>query len=195
MLRRVTGLALIVLAGGCASGAYYDIDDRYVIGMRWFDRGRYDHAMHYWKPLAEAGDCDAQYRYGTLFMLGAGVPKSPATALEWWQKAANQGQYRAQVALGHAYSREAMAEGTFLRRVVLDCREGCEVPEDPVTAYTWMLLARTSVPPSMEEFRQGLGAWQFKLESRLTPDQKADAGRRAAEWRPSPARCTPRVLK
>jgi hypothetical protein len=151
--------------------------------------------IHYWKPLAEAGDCDAQYRYGTLFLLGAGVPRTPATAIEWWLKAANQGQYRAQAALGHAYSREAMLEGTFSRRITLDCREGCEVPQDLVSAYSWLLLSRASVPASGVQFRQGLGAWEFKLESRLTPDQKADAERRAAAWQPSPSRCTPRQLK
>src|SRR3954451_12402561 len=141
MIGRLAGLVLtVVVAAGCVPGTYYDVNDRYVIGMRWFDRDRYDEAIHYWKPLAEAGDCDAQYRYGTLFLLGAGVPKAPGTAVEWWLKAANQGQYRAQVALGHAYSREALLEGT---------------------AYSWLLLAMASVPPSQEQFRQGLGAWDF----------------------------------
>ena len=88
-----------------------------------------------------------------------------------------------------------MLEGTFLRRVTLDCREGCEVPQDLVSAYSWLLLAMASVPPSQEQFRQGLGAWDFKLESRLTAEQKAEARQRAAAWQPTPARCTPRVLK
>ena len=46
--------------------------------------------------MAEAGDCDAQYRYGTLFLLGAGIPKDEAVAVDWLSKAATQGQYRAQ---------------------------------------------------------------------------------------------------
>jgi len=37
-------------------GTYYDISDRYIVGMRWLDRGRYDEAIQYWKPLAGAGD-------------------------------------------------------------------------------------------------------------------------------------------
>ena len=88
-----------------------------------------------------------------------------------------------------------MLEGTFLRRVTLDCREGCEVPQDLVSAYSWLLLSRASVPAAQQQFRQGLGAWEFKLESRMTAEQKAEAERRAAEWRPSPARCAPRQLK
>jgi len=72
-----------------------------------------------------------------LFALGAGVPKSMSTAVDWWTKAANQGQYRAQAALANAYAREVFQEGTFLRQIVIDCRQGCEVPEDLVTAYYW----------------------------------------------------------
>jgi len=191
----MAAMTIVVVVTGCVPGTYYDITDRYIIGMRWFDRDRYAETIQYWKPLAEAGDCDGQYRYGTPFLLGTGVPKAPSTAVEWWRKAANQGQYRAQVALGHAYSREAMVEGTFLRKFTLDCREGCGVPQDLVSAYSWLLLARASVPMAQQRFRQGVDAWEFKLESRLTPDQKAEAARRAAEWQPSPSHCTPRELK
>jgi hypothetical protein len=35
-------------------------------GLRFFDRGQYANAIRDWKPLAEEGDCNAQYRYGTL---------------------------------------------------------------------------------------------------------------------------------
>ena len=35
---------------------------------------------------------------------------------------------------------EAMVEGTFLRKFTLDCREGCGVPQDLVSAYSWLLL-------------------------------------------------------
>ena len=47
MAGRLAGLALILALASCASGTYYDADDRYVIGMRWFDRERYDEAIHY----------------------------------------------------------------------------------------------------------------------------------------------------
>ena len=72
---RLAGLALVVVVVGCA-GTYYDTTDRYATGMRWFDRGGDAEAIQSWKPLAEAGDCDGQYRYGTLFALGAGARRS-----------------------------------------------------------------------------------------------------------------------
>ncbi len=118
-----------------------------------------------------------------------------STAVDWWTKAAHQGQYRAQAALANAYAREVFQEGTFLRQIVIDCRQGCEVPEDLVTAYYWLRLAGASVPPVYTRFRQTVGAWSYRLENKLTAEQKAEAETRAAAWQPMPTRCTPRVLK
>ena len=82
-------------------------------GLRFFDRGQFANAMFFWKPLAEAGDCDAAYRYGVLFALGAGVPKDLDVARDWWTKAANQGNYRAQLML--AMAAKKMVHGERLR--------------------------------------------------------------------------------
>ena len=103
-------VAFVVAAalGACVPGTYYDPTDRYARGLRLFDRGQHANAISVWKPLAEAGDCDAQYRYGTLFFLGAGVQQSFDLARDWWSKAANQGQYRAQLMLATMYVKVAM---------------------------------------------------------------------------------------
>jgi hypothetical protein len=69
-------LGLAALLGGCVPGTYYDPTDNYVRGLRLFGRGQPENAILLWKPLADAGDCDAQYGYGTLFFLGAGSPKT-----------------------------------------------------------------------------------------------------------------------
>ena len=152
-------------------------------------------AIQYWKPLAEAGDCDAQYRYGTLFALGAGVPKAPATAVEWWLKAANQGQYRAQVMLTTAYARQSTVSGSFVRQFQIDCRDGCGVDLDLVSAYSWLVVARASTPATLAPFQRALAEQMSTLGARLTAEEKASAEGRAAGWQPSPTRCTPRELK
>ncbi len=54
-------------------GTKYDPFDPYAFGVRWYDRGGYDRALAYWKPLAEAGDCDAQAQLGRLYFEGKGV--------------------------------------------------------------------------------------------------------------------------
>jgi TPR repeat protein len=185
---------LVAVLGGCVPGTYYDPTDNYVRGLRLFDRGQPENAILFWKPLADAGDCDAQYRYGTLFFLGAGVPKNLDSAREWWTRAANQGQYRAQVMLATVYGHRSLTTGSFLRTFTVDCRQGCGVPRDPQLAYEWLRLAQNLVPSNSEAARQQAALEIAALEAELTPDQKADAERRISAWVPTPARCMPREL-
>src|SRR5438094_6752748 len=189
-------VAFVVAAalGACVPGTYYDPTDRYARGLRLFDRGQHANAISVWKPLAEAGDCDAQYRYGTLFFLGAGVQQSFDLARDWWSKAANQGQYRAQLMLATMYGHRSVTTGSFVRAFRVDCRQGCGVPRDLQRAYEWLRLARDLVPRNLEAFRQQANLEIVDLEAELTPAQRADAEHRISDWIPSPARCVPREL-
>jgi TPR repeat protein len=49
-------------------------------------------SLKYWKPLAEAGDADGEWRMGEMYRDGEGVPKDQAQARAWLTKAAAQGQ-------------------------------------------------------------------------------------------------------
>lgn len=50
----------------------------------------------YWtRRAAEHGDRDAQYNLGTYYEAGYALPKNAELALEWYQKAAAQGQENA----------------------------------------------------------------------------------------------------
>jgi TPR repeat protein len=187
-------LTLAIVLGGCVPGTYYDPNDRYATGLRLFDRGEPGDAIVYWKPLAEEGDCDAQYRYGTLFYLGEGVPRDYDSAREWWSKAAQQGQYRAQMILGTVYGRGSLTTGGFLRSLTVDCRRGCGVPRDPQQAYEWLRLAQASLPAELEAARQHVGVEIAALQPELTPDQRADAERRISAWTSTQNRCVPREL-
>jgi len=175
-------------------GTYYGSMDRYTTGMRWFDRGRYAEAIHYWKPLAEAGDCDAQYRYGTLFLLGAGVPKDTAVAVDWLARAANQGQYRAQMVMATVHARESVTMGSIVRRFVIDCRDGCGLPADAVLAHQWLLITRASLPEGRQDARREMDTRIATHAKGLAADQTAQAEQAAAAWQPWPRRCTPREL-
>ena len=46
--------------------------------------------------LAEQGDAEAQYELGRMYFLGKGMPRNATKALEWYQKAAEQGNALAQ---------------------------------------------------------------------------------------------------
>jgi TPR repeat protein len=52
---------------------------------------------------AQAGDPHKQNQMGKMCYYGDGMPQDYEVAVEWWQKAAEQGNYDAQLALVNAY--------------------------------------------------------------------------------------------
>ncbi|WP_158559759.1 MULTISPECIES: nuclear transport factor 2 family protein [unclassified Herbaspirillum] len=52
---------------------------------------------------AAAGDAESQYTLAQMYGSGSGVPRDPAAAALWLQKAANQGHANAQFSLGTSY--------------------------------------------------------------------------------------------
>lgn len=73
---------------------------RVAAGWAAYVRGDHAAALKILKPLAEAGNADAEYDFGTMYSDGHGVPRDPREAEAWWQKAAAQGQADAQFSLG-----------------------------------------------------------------------------------------------
>jgi TPR repeat protein len=63
-------------------------------------QGDYSKAVAIWRPLADAGDADAQYDLGQAYRLGRGVPVDLTTALDYYRKAALAGHARAQDSYG-----------------------------------------------------------------------------------------------
>jgi uncharacterized protein len=69
-------------------------------GIDAYQRGDFASAVSSWRPLAIAGDADAQYNLGQAYRLGRGVPLDPQMAESWFKKAADQGHERARNAYG-----------------------------------------------------------------------------------------------
>ena len=44
-----------------------------------------------WRPRAEQGDAEAQWRIGWMYHEGKGAPENDAEAVKWHRKAAEQG--------------------------------------------------------------------------------------------------------
>jgi len=65
--------------------------------------GDYATALKEWKPLAEAGDADAQNNLGVMYHNGNGVLQDYAEAVKWYRLAAEQGDASAQNNLGLMY--------------------------------------------------------------------------------------------
>lgn len=93
--RICVGLASLALIAAAPS-AFADTK----AGVDAWAQGDYARALKTWRPLAEAGDADAQFNLGQAFKLGRGVPQDMNAALEWYQKAAVQGHRQAEDNLG-----------------------------------------------------------------------------------------------
>ena len=84
--------AAAVAAALAASPAAADVK----AGVDAWSRGDYRVAIEQWRPLAIAGDADAQFNLAQAYKLGRGVPLDPALAESWFRKAALQGHVQAQ---------------------------------------------------------------------------------------------------
>lgn len=76
------------------------------------------------QPLAQAGDADAQYNIGWMYLNGYGLRTNENLALEWWQKASEQGH----------------ADANFSIAMLYDLGDG-DVREDHSKAIDYYLLA------------------------------------------------------
>jgi uncharacterized protein YgiM (DUF1202 family) len=97
-----------------------DLDDA-VEAMR---AGDFAEAYCIMRPLAEAGDADAQYNIGWMYLNGYGLRTNDILALQWWEKASEQGNSDASLSIGMLYS---LGEG--------------EIGKDPDKAIDYYLLA------------------------------------------------------
>lgn len=69
-------------------------------GVDAWQQGDYARAIAEWRPLAEAGDPDAQFNLGQAYKLGRGVQADLPQAIDWYRRAAAQGHLRAEDNLG-----------------------------------------------------------------------------------------------
>ncbi len=69
-------------------------------GVTAWEAGDYARAVREWRPLAVAGDADAQFNLAQAYKLGRGVPLDLTEASQWFRRAADQGHLQAQDNLG-----------------------------------------------------------------------------------------------
>lgn len=165
-------------------------------GKALFEQGKEEAAFEVWKPLAEAGDANAQFWLGQMYDLGRGVAKNYAQAMQWYRRAAEQGHPVAQHNLANMYEAgqgavpseySLTAAASWYRRAAMQGYKPAEanlgilyangrgVRRDYLEAYTWFLLA-------------GSDANRQALARKLTPQDIATAERRAREWKAKPER-------
>ena len=95
---RIAALLALPLAAAtlAAAPAHADVKS----GVEAWQRGDYQAAVAEWRPLAIAGDADAQFNLGQAYKLGRGVPNDLGQAEAWYRRAAKQGHLQAEDNLG-----------------------------------------------------------------------------------------------
>ena len=96
-MRALTAAIVLPLAAAAlAAPALADVRD----GVDAWQAGDYQKAVAEWRPLAVAGDADAQFNLGQAYKLGRGVPADLTQAEAWYRRAAKQGHLQAEDNLG-----------------------------------------------------------------------------------------------
>ncbi len=171
-------------------------------GQAAYGKADFATAVRLLRPLAEAGNAEAEFSLGDMYDKGQGVPQDFALAAKWYRKAADQGNAEAQRMLGIVYDlgrpdvRQDLAQAAFWYRKAADqgnakaqCalahayEEGRGVPKDYVQAYMWYSLAASNASSDMVDQHDALDGHK-RLGAQMTPAQIAEAQRRASEWKP-----------
>ena len=123
----------------------------------------YPEAGRWYRKAAEQGNAPAQSNLGVMYAKGQGVAQDYPEAVRWYRKAAGQDEPTAQYNLGLAYA------------------DGHGVTQDYVEAHMWLSLAASKCRGEDQDKR---AAVRDTLAKKMTPQQIAEAERRAREWKP-----------
>ena len=114
------------------------------------------------RKAAVSGVVQAQYNLGKMYRDGEGTTKANSEmSAKWFLAAAEQGYHRAQ---NHVGVRLARGEG---------------IAKDEVEALKWLILAANSGNELAQQNRRDIAA-------KLTADQRAEAEKRARDWKAKP---------
>ena len=173
-----------------------------ILGLRALDgtngaRVNLQDAVKFLTQAAEKGQAVAQYRLGTLYERGQGVPADSAKAMHWYEMAANQGNRKAMHNLAVAYAggvagKKNMTEAArwFARAAALGLSDsqfnlavlyerGDGVPQSLADAYKWYSVAAAG---GDAESKARIGV----LQTQLGNADKATAGKSAAAFHATP---------
>jgi TPR repeat protein len=168
-----------------------------------YRRGDYATALRLLRPLADQGNANAQFRLGSMYYHGRGLPQDYAEAAKWYRLAADQGNANAQNNLGWSFYNghgvpQDYAEAAKWYRLAADqgnakaqfelgamYYSGYSVLKDYITAHMWLSLSLARQKD--EKLRDSILKLRDLVEKGMTPAQIAEAQRRVLEWQPKMA--------
>jgi TPR repeat protein len=164
-------------------------------GATAYNSKNYAVALKEIRPLAQAGNADAEHLMGLMYYMGRGVPQDYKTALEWHRKAALKGKSDAQYVVGAMYYtgnaviqdhkqavlwfRRAAEQGHPDAQQVLGLMYRYHIggmPQDNVIAYMLWNLAAAGGSANAAEQRA------IVIKS-LTPEQIEEGQALSASWK------------
>ena len=146
-------LLVLIACAALAVPAFAD----FAAGMAAYQKGDYATAAKDWEEEANAGNAEAQFNLGLLYLDGKGVAQDYAEAAVWFRRAADQGYAKAQHNFG-----AMLGSGQGVRR-------------DYESAYMWMSLCAA-------QNESGCASQRDELATKLKKSQLERAQRRAREW-------------
>lgn len=115
-----------------------------------------------WDQLALATDPLSETHVAWCYLL---IKQDPAKSLEWYRRAANQGNDEAQSTVAQDYA------------------TGFAVNKDLAQAYYWYLITARSSSTSSADFPKSAAAAAKKIGDQLAPAQKAQIEENAQRWK------------
>ena len=155
-----TAVLQVVMVGAVLAGPLEDANEALI-------RKDYANALRLYRPLAAAGNPDAQVNLGYMVDEGLGVSRDYGEAVRWYRFAADQGQPQGMNNLANMY------------------RDGVGVQQDYVQAHLWFDLAAGRF--SADEKRAAAAKDRDNVAAKMTAQQIAEAQRLAQHWKPKPA--------
>lgn len=161
-------------------------------GVAAWRRGDFAGALAIWRPLAEAGDAEAQFNIAQAYRLGRGVRQDEKIAMRWYERAARQGLTPAEANYGLLLLEDDRAAALpWLERAAVkgDPRaqyvigtalfNGDSLPRDPVRAYAMMnRAAAAGLPQAVSSLAE--------MDRYLSPAQRQRGAAMADEWVKAP---------
>jgi uncharacterized protein len=192
LLRFATAFALAVAAGTALAGPLEE-------GQEAYQEKDYVKAVELWRPLAQAGDREAQYRLGVMYAEGRGIGANDAEAALWFERAAEQGEAMAQYNLGASYvegagvRKDMAAAAKWFRRAAdqgiplaqlnigLLYASGDGVPQDNIEALKWIDLAIFALPAG--GVRSDAARAVADIAAKMDSEQVQEARSRERGWK------------
>jgi TPR repeat protein len=188
-----SGLALSLLIQPLTAG---QLDD----AVKVYSSGDYASAIKLFEPLAKNGNLPSQYMLGGMYFAGLGTPTNFAEAEKWFREAAEHGHASAQFRLGTMYTAgigvkqdHQVAVGWYLKAAEqgnaraqfslgVELGDGRGVRKDLIQSHKWLNLAVAGFGEQDTKRRDVAIGGRNLAESKMTPEQIAEAQRLAKEW-------------